>query len=193
MKIVFLVIGLSICIGSAQGQWQPAGFVGSNTTCSAQHPQDTSTMLVAVSDSLFHSSDGGHSWSFLVHFNGLPINCVMYDPMYYDTVYALLGCGTFSDGIYRSTDGGYNWDVLEWMLYPRCMTIPGQPASLMLVGCDSNGIFKTEDGGSTWTPWNDGLTDIHVYSLCFCNPKEYRLLIIPTEKESSAGGLSRQG
>lgn len=172
MKIVSLVIGLSICIGSAQGQWQPAGFLGSNTTCIAQHPQDTSTVLVAVSDSLFHSSDGGHSWSFLVHFNGLPINLIMYDPMYCDTVYALLGCGTFSDGIYRSTDGGYNWAVLEWMLYPRCMTIPGQPPLLMLVGCDSIGIIKTEDGGSSWTPWNDGLTDIHIYSLAFCNPSD---------------------
>jgi len=59
MKIVSLVIVLSICIGNAQSQWQLAGFGSSNTKCIAQHPQDTSTILAAVSDSLFHSSDGG--------------------------------------------------------------------------------------------------------------------------------------
>lgn len=170
MKKVFLVLGLLICISSAQGQWQPAGLSGNNVSCIAQHPQDTCIMLVAVVDSLFQSLDGGYSWSFLVDFNGLPINCVVYDPVYCDTVYALLGNGSYSDGIYRSTDGGYNWAVLEWFLRPGCMTIPGSPSLFMLVGCDSSGIFKTDDGGSTWIPWNDGLTDICIYSLCFCNP-----------------------
>jgi photosystem II stability/assembly factor-like uncharacterized protein len=170
MKRVFVFIDLLICIGSAQGQWQQAGFTGRDVECIAQHPRDTSIMLAGIVDSLFHSSDGGYTWSFINHFNGLPIYCLMYDLDYCDTVYALLGNGTYSDGIYRSTDGGYSWAVLEWFLRPRCMTIPGEPTSLMLVGCDSSGIFKTEDGGSTWIPWNDGLTDFHIYSLCFCNP-----------------------
>lgn len=172
MKKVFIVVGLLICIGSAQGQWQQVGFAGRNVDCIAHHPQDTSTILVGVLDSLFHSTDGGYTWSLINHFNGLPINCLMYDPSFHDTVYALLGNGSYSDGIYCSTDGGYNWDVVEWLLCPSCMTIPGEPADLMLVGCDSSGIFKTEDGGSTWTSWNDGLTDTNIYSLSYCNPDD---------------------
>lgn len=171
MKKVFLVLGLLICIGSAQGQWQPAGFLGSNVSCIAQHPQDTCIMLVAVVDSLFQSTDGGYSWSFLTHFNGLPVNCMMYDPIYFDTVYALLGNGSFSDGIYRSTDGGYTWAVLEWFLCPRDMTITNtSPSRMMLVGCDGLGVFKTEDDGNTWDAWNAGLIDLHVHTLDYCAP-----------------------
>ncbi|MGB7055687.1 MAG: T9SS type A sorting domain-containing protein [bacterium] len=167
MKKVFLVLGLLICIGSAQGQWQPAGFSGSNIKCIAQHPQDTSTMLVSVVDSIFQSLDGGYSWSFLTHFNGLPVNCMMYDPIHFDTVYALLGNGSFSDGIYRSTDGGYNWAVVEWMLCPRDMFI-FHP--IILVGGDGPGVFKSEDNGNTWIVWNAGLADSHVHAVSYCAP-----------------------
>ena len=171
MKIVFLVISISICIGSAQGQWQPVGFAARNVTCIAQHPQDTSIILTAMMDSLFESTDGGNSWSFLTHFNGLPINCVMYDPAYYDTVYALLGFGSFSDGIYRSTDGGYNWAVLEWLYWPLDMAITHtSPTRIMLVGCDGPGVYKTEDNGGSWIIWNDGLADSHVFAVDYCAP-----------------------
>jgi photosystem II stability/assembly factor-like uncharacterized protein len=169
MKRVFIVFCLLICIASAQGLWQSAGFTGSNIVCVAQHPQDTLCMLVAVADSLYHTSDGGYSWSLLTHFNQLPINYLTYDPIYCDTVYALLGNGSFSDGIYRSTDGGYNWNVLEWMLYPRDMAITNTSSGrIMLVGCDGPGVFKTEDDGNTWVVWNAGLIDSHVKAIDYC-------------------------
>lgn len=171
MRKVFLGLLLSVCFALALGQWQPVSFSGRDVECMANHPQDTSTMLVAVVDSLFHSSDGGYTWSLLTHFNGLPINCMMYDPIYYDTVYALLGDGTYSDGIYRSTDGGYTWAVLEWLYYPRDMLItdPG-PMRIMIVGCDGPGVYKTEDDGNTWIVWNTGLIDSHVHAIDYCAP-----------------------
>jgi photosystem II stability/assembly factor-like uncharacterized protein len=133
----------------------------------AHHPQDTSIMLAATSDSLFHSSDGGYSWLFISHFNGLPVNCLLYDPDYDDTVYALLGDGTYSDGIYRSTDGGNNWNVLEWLFRPRAMTIT-RPGRIMLVGCYGPGVFKSEDEGNNWILWNDALVDSHVHAVDYC-------------------------
>ncbi len=167
MKIVFIVLSLFICIGSTQGQWQEAGFAGRNVACMAYHPQDTSTMLAGIVDSVFRSSDGGYTWSFLEHFNGLPINCVMYDPTYPDTVYALLGDGTYSDGIYRSTNGGNDWSVLEWLFRPRDMTIT-VPGRIMLVGCYGPGVWKSEDEGNTWIIWNDALADSHVHAVDYC-------------------------
>lgn len=167
MKRVFVVLGLLICIGSAQGQWQQTGFLGRDVECMAHHPEDTSTVLVGVVDSVFHSSNGGSTWSFISHFNGLPINYLMYDPNFCDTVYALLGDGTYSDGIYRSTDGGYSWNVLEWLYRPRDMAIT-QPGRIMLVGCYGPGVFKSEDEGSTWTLWNDALADSHVHAIDYC-------------------------
>jgi hypothetical protein len=162
VKKVSVVFCLLVCIGSAQGQWQLTGFSSRSVECVAQHPQDTSIILAAVADSLFHSTDGGSSWSFLTHFSPLPVYCVMYDPDFCDTVYALLGNGSYSDGIYRSTDGGHNWSVLEWFLYPRCMLMTYER---MLVGCDGSGVHTSTDGGGTWQAWNDGLTDLHVFSM----------------------------
>ncbi len=169
MKGVILGLVLSVCVVFAQGQWELAGFSGRDVECMAQHPQNTSIVLAATSDSLFQSTDGGYSWSLLTDFYGLPINCLMYDPIYYDTVYALLGDGTFSDGIYRSTDGGSTWAVLEWLYRPRDMTIthPG-PMRTMLVGCYGPGVFKSEDDGTTWFAWNDALADSHVHAVDYC-------------------------
>jgi hypothetical protein len=167
MKRVYFVLGLLMCIASAQGQWQQVGFLGRDVECMAHHPQDTSIMLAGIVDSIFHSTDGGSSWAFICHFNGLPINCLMYDPTYYDTVYALLGDGTYSDGIYRSTDGGNNWDVLEWLYRPRDMALT-RPGRIMLVGCYGPGVFKSEDEGNTWILWNDALVDSHVHTVDYC-------------------------
>jgi len=169
MRKVILVFLLLSGLAFAQGEWQLVGFENCNVKCVAQHPQDTSIMLVTIADSIYRSLDGGATWACVASFWSLPVNCLTFDPIHSDTVYALIGNGSYSDGIYRSTDAGYTWNILEWFLYPQCMTIPGY-GSLMLVGCDSIGIFKTEDGGSTWAPWNNGLTDFHIYSLAFCSP-----------------------
>lgn len=168
-KLVFVYVIL-ICLASAQTNWGLVGFENENVKCIAQHPQDTSIMLISIADSIYRSSDGGYSWSFVTRFWGLPVNCLTFDPLYGDTVFALIGNGSYSDGIYRSTDAGYTWDRLEWFLSPLCMTIPGFPYPFMLVGCDGLGIFKSEDCGNSWESWNDGLTDLHIHALDYCSP-----------------------
>jgi len=164
------VIAALLCFISAQTNWELVGFENENVKCIAQHPQDTSIMLISIADSIYRSADGGYSWSFVTRFWGLPVNCLTFGPLYGDTVFALIGNGSYSDGIYRSTDAGNTWDILAWFLSPLCMTIPGFPSPFMLVGCDSLGIFKTEDGGNSWESWNDGLTDLHIYALDYCSP-----------------------
>lgn len=164
------VFAALLCLVSAQTNWELVAFENENVKCIAQHPQDTCIMLISIADSIYRSLDGGYSWSFVAGFWGLTVNCLTFDPLQSDTVFALIGNGSYSDGIYRSTDAGYTWDILEWFLSPLCMTIPGFPYPFMLVGCDGWGIFKSEDGGATWQTWNDGLTDLHVHSLDFCMP-----------------------
>jgi len=168
-KLVFVYVIL-ICLASAQTNWGLVGFENENVKCIAQHPQDTSIMLISIADSIYRSVDGGYSWSFVTRFWGLPVNCLTFDPLQSDTVFALIGNGSYSDGIYRSTDAGNTWDILAWFISPLCMTIPGFPYPFMLVGCDGLGIFKSEDCGNSWESWNNGLTDLHIYALDYCNP-----------------------
>ncbi len=170
MKEVVFSVVLLLCLSSAQGYWELIGFENDNVSCIAQHPQDTTIMLVSIADSIYRSSDGGHTWPHVVGFSLLPINCLAFDAVYGDTVYALIGNGSYSDGIYRSTDAGITWSVLEWFIVPLSMTIPDYPSGLIVVGCDSAGIFKSEDGGDSWEAWNDGLTDFHIEALDYCNP-----------------------
>ncbi len=166
----FLSLIVLVCVAYAQQHWELVGFENDNVTCIAQHPQDTSIMIVSIADSIYRSSDGGHSWSFVTHFMGLPIHAMTFHPECWDTCFALIGCGSYSDGIYRSTDAGYTWNVLSWFLFPRCICIPGWPPHLMLVGCDSLGILKSEDDGCNWDSWNEGLTDSFVSCLDFSSP-----------------------
>lgn len=164
---VFVVL---IYLASAQGYWELVEFEDQNVKCIAQHPQDTTIMLISIADSIFRSSDGGHTWSLAASFWPLPVNNVTFDPVFGDTVYAVIGNGSWSDGIYRSTDAGLTWNILEWFLYPRCMCVPDYPPFFMLIGCDSLGVYKSADGGNSWEEWNDGLTDLHVYALDYCCP-----------------------
>jgi len=165
-----LVIAMFVCLMSAQEHWELVDFETRNVQCIAQHPRDTSIMLVSIADSIYRSSDGGHAWSFVTSFMGLPIHAMTFHPDQCDTCFALIGNGSYSDGIYRSTDAGYTWNVLSWFLFPRCICIPGWPPHFILVGCDSLGILKSEDDGDTWDSWSEGLTDSFISCLDFSMP-----------------------
>ncbi len=165
-----LSIAMFVCLMSAQEHWELVDFETRNVQCIAQHPRDTSIVLVSIADSIYRSSDGGDTWSLVTSFMALPINAMTFHPECCDTCFALIGAGSYSDGIYRSTDTGLTWNVLSWFLFPRCMCIPGWPPHFMLVGCDSLGILKSEDDGDTWDSWNEGLADSFISSLDFCMP-----------------------
>ncbi len=166
MKI--LVLATFVCLASAQGHWKLVDFETRNVQCVTQHPQDTSIMLVSTADSIYRSSDGGDSWTFVAHFWGLPVNCLTL--WFGDTSYALVGRGSYSDGIYRSTDSGLTWNVRGWFLIPLSMCIPSYPSPFMLVGCESLGVFMSEDNCTSWELWNEGLDDLHIYALDYCMP-----------------------
>ncbi|GAG94303.1 unnamed protein product, partial [marine sediment metagenome] len=104
MKKLIIVFAVLTCFVSAQEHWDLVGFENANVKCIAQHPQDTSIMLISIADSIHRSSDGGHSWSFVTCFDMLPINNLTFNPLNGDTIFALVGNGSYSDGIYRSTD-----------------------------------------------------------------------------------------
>ncbi|MCK4251494.1 hypothetical protein KAX97_08590 [candidate division WOR-3 bacterium] len=106
MGKIISVFAALLCLVSAQTNWGLVGFENENVKCIAQHPQDTSIMLISIADSIYRSSDGGYSWSFVVDFWSLSVNCLTFDPLQSDTVFALVGDGTESDAIYRSTDAG---------------------------------------------------------------------------------------
>jgi hypothetical protein len=168
MQRLAIMVVVLVCIVRGQDHWDAVGFTGQNVYSITQHPQDTSIMLISIADSIYRSSDGGHTWSCVATYWPLPINCLLFHPTGGDTAYALIGNGSFSDGIYRSTDAGSTWDIFAWFYIPRCMT--ATESGVILVGCDSFGIYKSEDGGMSWDPWNEGLTNLHIYALDYCSP-----------------------
>ena len=74
-------------------------------------PSDSDRLYAATREGVFHSTDGGSSWSLILpgFFRNLVIN-----PQDSDTIYA--AGGTY--GVYKSTDGGD-----EWTHYNEGMTI----------------------------------------------------------------------
>jgi len=167
-KLLFL-LGIFISLGFTQGHWQLIGFANQNVRCIAQHPADRSIMLISIADTIYRTNDTGHTWQPVANFNGLPVNNITYHPFHCDTVFALVGAGSFSDALYRSSDTGNTWEIVDRFVYPFSMTICSFPY-IILLGTIGDGIYKSEDGANTWEAMNTGLGDSSIYTLDYSYP-----------------------
>ncbi|MEO0142749.1 MAG: hypothetical protein ABIL70_08050 [candidate division WOR-3 bacterium] len=98
----------------------------------------------------------------------LPVNNITFHPAHCDTVFTLVGAGSYSDALYRSIDTGITWQFVDWFVCPYSMTICAFPY-IILLGCiDDYGIYKSEqeDFGETWE--HIGRTDNMPYSQITC-------------------------
>ncbi len=120
------------------------------------------TMWIADSDSgdLWHSTDGGTTWSLSSFGTPKPLS-VAIDPNDPSTVYV----GTHDDGVIRSTDGGAHWDAVNTGFdltdpTPQPPTVvaglaidPVTSAVYAAVGgtADGEDVYRSTDGGDDWT------------------------------------------
>jgi photosystem II stability/assembly factor-like uncharacterized protein len=105
------------------------------------NPQHPDTMLVAASNGIYYTNNGGSTWLQRVSGNGASSHDLEFKPGDPDIVYAAT-----TDKVRRSTDGGYTWTVV--MTVPSCNRIalavsPANPNMVVaLCSSSANGSFK---------------------------------------------------
>jgi len=96
---------------------------------------------------LFHSNNGGSSWSFVPGVFG---SSFVQDPNDSQTLYA-----PGSGAVYRSRDGGASWTLvslpLTTVIVQSISAAPSLPGRVYAVGGYSpSAFFRSDDSGSTW-------------------------------------------
>ncbi len=81
-----------------------------------------------------------------------------------DTVYGIIGEGSYSDGIYISNDDGYNWQVLEWMMNVTDLDVVNKNPSTLYV-ISSGSVGKSVNGGLNWSAASSGINEDPVLCL----------------------------
>ncbi len=124
----------------------------------------TEIYVMTAGKGLFHSTDGGATWSPLN--STLPnttVNALALDPISTFNLYAGTG-----GGIFKSTNSGITWgDSNSGLLQAdiRAFAINPTTQSLVYAGSAGGGVFKSSNGGAAWLPVNTGLTNTFVNAL----------------------------
>jgi hypothetical protein len=164
--------------GVTSNQWTALGpsAVGGRIRAILIDPTNTSNLwLGSVSGGIWHSTDGGASWTPANDFMGnLSVSSLVMDPNNTDIIYAGTGEGFHNSdgvrgaGVFKSTDGGVTWNSLPsttpssnvdspaygWYYVNRlAMTNNGSAILTATRGyyLGSGSIFRSTDGGATWS------------------------------------------
>ncbi len=107
-----------------------------------------------------------------------------------DTLYGILGEGSYSDGLYRSTNDGYNWSVVGYMMNPKALKISHtNPYRLYIIFTSS--IYRSDDGGNSWVGVSGGITESPVIDLVINqNHPDTMYVITPTKVWKTNTGSS---
>ncbi len=139
--------------------WEPTGLSWSLTqsvTVSrmVMNPQDPSVLLVAASNGLWRSTNGGDTWAMVRAGN---YTDVAYRPGDPNTVYAAFYNSGSGSEIYRSVNGGDTWSKLSNFAFGnnriRISVSPANP-DLLTALCrygDNRAFYFSGDGGATFT------------------------------------------
>ena len=162
------------------GALEPLGLDGARISALHARREGDATAVLAgtYGDGLFHSADGGRTWSRIeAGLTARAFRCIAPDPGHAGALLA----GTEPARIFRSDDGGLSWEELagitridgheRWFLpySPRAGAVrnvygpPGRPGRL-LAAAEVAGLLRSEDDGRTWVcePVSaDGDEDIH--------------------------------
>lgn len=153
----FLAVGalaLATAATAAVGSWSPLGPDGGSISALAADPANPDLVYAATPTSVFRSSDGGDSWTFV----GLGLGTFGIRAL------ALSGpaviVGTYWEGVWRSLDEGRTWRAVTAGLpsparVNALVADPRRSERVWLAGGD--GIFVSDDRGETWTARNGDL------------------------------------
>ncbi len=127
-------------------------------TINPQNPQ--SIWAGAPSGGLWHSTDGGNSWTTNTDLHPiLGVSEIAINPIDTMIMYISTGDGdagtTYSIGLMKSIDGGLTWNLcgmnnsIAWYGATRKILIYPTDPSLIIV-CTDNAIYRSHDSGTTW-------------------------------------------
>ncbi|HEX5761277.1 MAG TPA: hypothetical protein VF121_18985 [Thermoanaerobaculia bacterium] len=131
-------------------------------------------------EGLYHSLDGGGSWSLLAP--GLYPFDLVFDPAQSGVVYAGL-----PGAVGRSADGGATWQLQGEGLPPTDFVLslafdPVDPA-VLYAGALLEGVFRSADAGGTWTKVAPGLEGLGVWKV-LVDPEDPSILYAATRGAS---------
>lgn len=124
-------------------------------------PSNSSSIFVAGSAGIWHSTDAGSTWAYTQ--SGTSVNCLLMDPTNHQVLYASRG-GASTNTVIKSTDGGGTWSTLSSGLpsgggRTQLAMAPSSPSILYASISDLSysgllGLYRTSDGGATWSLQN---------------------------------------
>ena len=123
-------------------------------------PTNSALVYAGSGSGLYKTTSGGDSW-FSAGLAGLGVFSLDLDTQNP----AVLFAGT-TNGVYQTSDGGVTWNQVGLagdLVYS--LAIDQTNPDIVFAGTSTQGIFRTYDGGSSWLDDNQGLGDLHVFSL----------------------------
>jgi photosystem II stability/assembly factor-like uncharacterized protein len=131
----------------------------------ALDPQSPSQIFAQTQSNIYHSTDGGATFSKLNLHPPPPVPTILsvaIAPLTSTTLYAGTGAGT-DFGVYRSTDGGQTWSRIGALSMVNALAVSPQSSSIVFAATDG-GLMESTDGGVTW---NQSGTFYQVYTVIF--------------------------
>jgi photosystem II stability/assembly factor-like uncharacterized protein len=167
--------------------WQEitgAAFERKSVLSLAIHPDNSQDIYAATVLGLFHSNNGGDTWTMVDSFdlatrqvqitgsdNSMAIldlwvvTDVVFDPFDSQTIYA----ATQHGGVWRSNDGGKSWTQSSGGMDPneivaRLLPDPNN-SKVVYAATILSGVYVTLNGGEYWQQINNGLTPHRIVNL----------------------------
>ena len=144
------------------GRWDTSASV----TAIALSASSSQALLVAKTNGIFRSDDGGRTWTTGRGIADVKVTSVELDPRDAYRAYATFAAAS-GPSLYASDDGGRTWT-------PSAAGLPEFPAQVVRVDpTDSNdlfcgtdvGVFRSTDRGRTWARFGTGLPAASVHDL----------------------------
>lgn len=152
--VVYVMTGVGLFRSrDGGGSWSSAGIpVNGQVQGLAFHPNDPNVIFVAANNgrSLFHTSDGGQSWTQIT------------DQLTYASALGMTPGGKLflqdGNGIQRSDDNGRSWQQVnpENVRYfaDGTLAVDGNNPQTVYAGTQ-NGIYRSDDEGTSWMSFAD--------------------------------------
>jgi uncharacterized protein (TIGR03382 family) len=118
------------------------------------YPGDTSAMVAAAWDGIWHSTDAGTTW---INVGGIRNSDFRFDPV--DPIDPMIAYRTSrSSGMLKSSDRGLNWTQINNGLTEvmnDMYAVHVLPGGTLLVGTELGGVYRSTDGGASWSSTGD--------------------------------------